>query len=51
MRFFASLIFIGFLATAANSDVTSRNGGPTNSQMLSKGVTEALMVSLSFAQS
>ncbi len=37
MRFFASLIFIGFLATAANSDVTSRNGGPTNSQMLAKG--------------
>ncbi len=37
MRFLASLIFIGVLATAANSDVTSRNGGPSNSQMLSKG--------------
>ncbi len=37
MRLFASLIFIGVLATAASSDVTSRNGGPTNSQMLLKG--------------
>ncbi|WP_170520109.1 hypothetical protein [Ruegeria atlantica] len=37
MRFLASLIFIGVLATAANSDVTSRNGGPSKSQMLSKG--------------
>ena len=37
MRFLTSLIFIGVLATAANSDVTSRNGGPSNSQMLSKG--------------
>ncbi|WP_170334798.1 hypothetical protein [Ruegeria arenilitoris] len=37
MRFLASLIFIVVFATAANSDVTSRNGGPSNSQMLSKG--------------
>ncbi|AXT27522.1 hypothetical protein D1823_13625 [Ruegeria sp. AD91A] len=37
MRFLTSLMFIGVLATAANSDVTSRNGGPSSSQMLSKG--------------
>ncbi|WP_170775844.1 hypothetical protein [Ruegeria lacuscaerulensis] len=37
MRFLTSLIFIGVLATAASSDVTSRNGGPSSSQMLSKG--------------
>ncbi|CAD0186494.1 hypothetical protein RUESEDTHA_03403 [Ruegeria sp. THAF57] len=37
MRFLISLIFIGVLATAASSDVTSRNGGPSSSQMLSKG--------------
>ncbi|WP_170582972.1 hypothetical protein [Ruegeria arenilitoris] len=37
MRFLTSLIFIGALATAASSDVTSRNGGPSSSQMLSKG--------------
>ena len=37
MRFLISLVFAVALATTANSDVTSRNGGASSSQMLAKG--------------